>query len=246
MSSDLSSGPRLSACRYLLALSVLIGSTGQGFAGAESLPGIEPIFTPQFTPGSGVTDVPLTESQSRSFRSGGSGGAAGSGMDLADLMGGGRTIAPVIDASAAFCKSLPVAYQGSCMADQLATISQSLPEDEGFDDMRTVLNEASRKIDTVVMSNRNRAEPRINATSGTDPRIASSRPLVAVQEEAVESVNAQTAMILEEAGDLLLRSTSRSRELSDQYLAVSQALDSSALLLRSRPGSALSPRVVSP
>ena len=51
--------------------------------------------------------------------------------------------------------------------------------------------------------------------------------------EAEAAAKVEAAAVLEEAGALLLRSASESAQFAEQYQTVAEALDSSALLLRS-------------
>lgn len=232
MCSDRIPGHRQHARSLLVALSLLAGAAGQSFAGTEALPGIEPIFVPPF--------VPVPDDLS-------GGNVSGTSVEQTGILGaGGGTIVSAINQGTVFCGGVPVAYQASCMADQLETISESLPDDAGYDEMRQVLADASRSIEAVATSNRDRSQPRITATSARDPAIATSRPLTPVREAAIVAVNEEAAQILEDAGGLLLRSSSRSQELAEQYQTVAQALDSSALLLRSRPATTISPRPFAP
>lgn len=173
----------------------------------QALPGVVPVFTP---------DISGDLAPSRALDAPTAGVVAGA-----------------ITQAGRFCKSLPGAYQVDCMSERLETIAASLPRGEGNDEVRSVLNDASRKLETVARQNRDRAQPRISAkTQGPKP-VATTRPLVAVRPEAEAEALNEAAAILEEAGALLLRSSAQSQASTEHFQTVASALDSSALLLRS-------------
>ncbi|NDR59027.1 hypothetical protein FPS10_21800 [Pseudoruegeria sp. M32A2M] len=142
-------------------------------------------------------------------------------------------IATSISAAVSFCEALPKAYLVDCMGERLDWIATTLPAGTANDEIRKVLDDASRKIEKVARENRDRSQPRIRVkTPGPNP-VSTSRPLIAVKPEAQAAAVAETAAILEEASALLLRSSSRSQEHAEHYRTIAAALDSSALLLRS-------------
>ncbi|MDV7143106.1 hypothetical protein R3X27_10465 [Tropicimonas sp. TH_r6] len=175
----------------------------------QSLPGVVPVFVPE-----------LSLDQ----------------LGVADVTAG-------IDAARNFCSSLPDEYRIDCLAEQLERVAKSLPKTAESREMRKILHQTSDKLEKVVRENRDRSKPRISAKSATAPAptpsrpqpapIATSRPLKAVKTEALPTAEAEAAAILEEAGILLLRSSTQSQETSQHYQAVAEALDSTALLLRS-------------
>lgn len=123
-------------------------------------------------------------------------------------------------------------YRVDCMADQLAAVSAEIPEGTDYDEVRSVLQEASTKLEGLARDNRATGKPRISASSPAAGGVATSRPLTAVDEAKLDQVAAEAEAILEEARTVLLRS-SGSSERRNQYARIAQAIDSSKVLLRS-------------
>lgn len=155
-----------------------------------------------------------------------------------NLSGGAGTLsaadaARAIEAGNAFCAVLPPEYRVDCMAEQLEKVARALPRGAETGETREVLLRAAKDIRQVVNSNRDRSKPRVSVrTPGPNP-VGTSRPLTPVRIETLAATSEEAAVILEEAGALLLRSEARSDVGSEATRSIAEALDSSALLLRS-------------
>ncbi|MCG7624557.1 MULTISPECIES: hypothetical protein [unclassified Epibacterium] len=133
----------------------------------------------------------------------------------------------------AFCGGLEDrSYRVDCMAERLQAVSGEIPEGTDYDEVRSVLAEASAKLETLARDNRDRSKGRINVSSAKAGGGATARPLVAVDAAELAAVNQQAEAILDEARTVLLRSAG-SRQRQSQYTRIAQALDSSKVLLRS-------------
>lgn len=210
MSSDVKPGSRRFLASLVAGPLVAVTAALPAAAGTESLPGIEPVFTPSI----------LEFSRGRRQET---------GLNLLNA----QDVAAAIRSAGSFCSSVGDGYACDCLSDQIQAIADSLPEDPGYDQMRQVLTDTSAKLHAVTQASRDASRPRINASRAGNNPVSTTRPLNAVTPEAEAASIAQTAAILEEAADLLLRSTAASQEFAAQYQTVAAALDSTALLLRS-------------
>ncbi|TNJ41780.1 hypothetical protein [Phaeobacter sp. B1627] len=133
----------------------------------------------------------------------------------------------------AFCGELSDAsYRVDCLSERLAAVSEDIPEGTDYDEVRSILQDTSAKLERLTLDNRDRAKGRINVSSAQQGGDATARPLVAVDAARQDAVNQQAEAILEEARTVLLRSAGSTLRRS-QYTRIAQAIDSSKVLLRS-------------
>jgi len=153
-------------------------------------------------------------------------GQFGSGNFLKQLVGS-------LASAQAFCGGLQDrSYRVDCLAERLEEVSGGIPEGTDYDEVRSVLQDTSARLEELARGNRDRSKGRINVSSASEGGGATARPLVAVDAAQLDAVNQQAEAILEEARTVLLRSAG-SKQRQSQYTRIAQALDSSKVLLRS-------------
>lgn len=143
-----------------------------------------------------------------------------------------------LTAARAFCAALKDATLNvDCLAERLGDLSDTIPADTDYAEVRSVLSDTSKKLRKVADSNRDSARAGVSATQpGSEPGTVvakTSRPLTPVRTDAVEQANTQALAILEEAETVLLRSAESNSEKRTQYSQIADALDSNKVLLRS-------------
>lgn len=138
-----------------------------------------------------------------------------------------------LTAAQAFCKSLKdPSLNVDCLAERLGVVADEIPAGSNYAEVRSILDDTSRKLNRLARSNRDRGRGSVRASepeSGT----ATARPLVPVKTDAVAAVNTEAARILEEAQTVLLRSAEGDPIKAGQYSRIAEALDSNKVLLRS-------------
>ena len=158
-------------------------------------------------------------------------GQFGSSAFLTNVLSG-------LTAARAFCSALKdPTLNVDCLAERLGDISGQIPSGTDYDEVRSVLNETSKKLNQVAKSNRAVGRGPVKATQpGTEPGTVlaeTSRPLTPIRPDAVAAANQQAIAILEEAETILLRSAETNSEKRTQYARIADALDSNKVLLRS-------------
>lgn len=139
-------------------------------------------------------------------------------------------IAPRLGSASALCAG-GGGYLADCLAERIEALSKDASKMAGHDEMRQILKETAEELRLLVRENRDIAKPRARLR-GADGQ-SSSRPLVAVAPDRIESTHAQAVRILEEAETRLLRSANQSAERANQYRQIAEALGSNKVLLRS-------------
>lgn len=139
-----------------------------------------------------------------------------------------------IAAAQAFCASIGnESYRVDCLAERLGEVSDEIPDDSDYEEVKRILEDTSNKLEDLARANRDRTQPRGRATSTGDTPVTTSRPLTPVEPSALPEVNAQAQAILDETQTLLLRSAEGSESKALQYSRIADAIDSSKVLLRS-------------
>lgn len=138
-----------------------------------------------------------------------------------------------LSSARAFCGQLDAAYRVDCLSERIANMANDIPADTDYDEVRSVLNSASAKLNTLVRQNRDAGRPRQSARSGGETPQATTRPLAPIQAAAQATVNAQALAILEESETILLRSPADQTGKRLQYARIADALGSNKALLRS-------------
>ena len=139
-------------------------------------------------------------------------------------------VGPRLASVSALCTAVGV-YTVDCLAERIEALTMDASKMDGYPEMQRVLSETAEELRLLVRDNRATALPRARLVSedGQD----TSRPLVAIAPDRIESTHAQAIRILEEAETKLLRASTRSAERANQYRQVAQALGSTKVLLRS-------------
>ncbi|QEW19173.1 hypothetical protein LA6_001356 [Marinibacterium anthonyi] len=142
-----------------------------------------------------------------------------------------------LSAARAFCAGIgDETLNVDCLSERLSQIGTEVPDDTDYVEVRSIINDTSRKLADLARSNRDSGRSRISASQpGSQPGTViarTARPLVPVSADTVSTVNAQALAIIEEAQTMLLRSAG-SGEQKTQYTRIADALDSNKVLLRS-------------
>ncbi len=130
----------------------------------------------------------------------------------------------------AFCGKLDTSYRVDCLAERIAKMSNDIPSDSDYAEVKKVLDDTAREMSNLARSNRDRAQPRKKASAGS---IATARPLTPISPNAQASVNAQAAAILDRTQTLLLRSPDDEGGKKLHYARIAEAIGSNKTLLRS-------------
>ncbi|MCO8144974.1 hypothetical protein NHN26_07025 [Rhodovulum tesquicola] len=128
------------------------------------------------------------------------------------------------------CRQVPgPEYTVDCLSKALGRIAAKMPRGD-YQDAKNALAQAARDLGALAAANRDRTQPqiRLRQPSGeTTPALTPVRP------EALASVNAAAAQILEEAETRLLRSAESSARRMVHYQRIAAAVGSAKVLLRS-------------
>lgn len=135
-----------------------------------------------------------------------------------------------LGAAKAFCGKLDQSYRVDCLAERIAKMSNDIPADSDYAEVKQVLDATARDISNLARANRDRTRPRQNASAGS---IATARPLTPVSPAAQAAVNAQASAILDRTQTLLLRSPDDESGKKLHYTRIAAALGSNKTLLRS-------------
>ncbi len=143
------------------------------------------------------------------------------------------SVVNAINESFQFCKVLPGrSYTIDCLAERLAAISRSISDEPGMAAASEALMEASEELSLVAWSNiTTMQDPKVfrDKTSG----MRTTRPVVPVSEDRIDTALAQADAILSRTETVLLRSAEGSADRATQYQRIAQAIDSNKVLLRS-------------
>lgn len=139
-------------------------------------------------------------------------------------------VAPRLASVSALCAASG-GYLADCMAERIEALTKDASKMGGYDEMQQILKETAEELRLLVRENQDPSRPRARLVAADGQ--SSSRPLVAVAPDRIESTHAQAIRILEEAETRLLRSATGSTERANQYRQVAEALGSNKVLLRS-------------
>jgi hypothetical protein len=142
-----------------------------------------------------------------------------------------RQIIDEINAGVAFCKQLVrQEYMVDCLSDRLQSVADGLSTVGEYSEVRAALEDAAQKLHALALANSNADLPQaVHRTAGR----SSSRPLTAVSDAALASVNGQASAIIENTKLVLLRSSENSERRRVAFEQISQVVDSTKVLLRS-------------
>ncbi len=139
-----------------------------------------------------------------------------------------------IAAAQKFCAELDNdSYKVDCLAERLGQISDEIPRDSDYEEVKKILKDTSKQLEDLARKNRDTTLPRGRAVSPSNPDVSTTRPLTPIRPESVPSVNAQASQILGNTETLLLRSAASSESKALQYTRIAEAIGSSKVLLRS-------------
>lgn len=145
-----------------------------------------------------------------------------------------RSLVSSLTSVKAFCGGLDkAAYRVDCLAERLQVVSDGIPQDSDYDEVRQLLSAASADIAQLAHDNRDRNLPKAPASRRGDSTDRTTRPLTPISNAAQAEVGQRAIAILEQAQTQLLRSSTGSKSRSIQYAQIAQAIDSTKVLLRS-------------
>lgn len=128
-----------------------------------------------------------------------------------------------------FCERVGAAARIDCLSDKYAETARSFSNRGPERELKKAFRSASKKLRRIVRQNQDRSASKIMPKSKTT---ASSRPLQQVKVENQRRANAQAQKVIEELQTVILRSKG-SRDQTDKYAQIAQAVASDKLLLRS-------------
>ncbi|WP_226778951.1 hypothetical protein [Oceaniglobus trochenteri] len=204
----------------VLFLSLGLSSTATG--GEESVTPEGPIFTPPsfggpvFVPPGAKPGLPGT----------------GSAPELEEQM---AAATQSFSEARYICARLPKdGYRIDCLADQLAQYAAAMPQTPEYAEVRQIVEQTATKLNRVAKRNASKTAPpaRLREDRPVNPR-RSSRPIVPVATESLETATAEANAILAEAETLLLRASERSQRRKVAFSQVAEVVGSSTVLLRS-------------
>lgn len=139
-----------------------------------------------------------------------------------------------IAAAQQFCGDIEnESYRVDCLAERLGEISDDIPQDSDYAEVKEILKNTSDQLADLARANRDTTQPRGRATSAGENPVTTSRPLTPVTPASQPQVNAQAQAILSNTETLLLRSAEGSESKALQYSRIADAIGSSKVLLRS-------------
>ncbi|MEX5580053.1 hypothetical protein [Pseudophaeobacter sp. A-200-2] len=187
-----------------------------------------------------VLASPVTAQETGGTGEGTYGGSEGSyggeattslGLSAANRVATPQQVVVRLNAIREFCSDSG-AYLVDCMAERMEQLSVGMSGLSGYQDVRKTLGQTAGELRKIARDNRDPQAPRARVQHG-DPRLKSSRPLVAVASDRKRQAAAAAISALEEAETILLRSAAQSTARAVQYQQIAAALGSNKVLLRS-------------
>jgi hypothetical protein len=129
-----------------------------------------------------------------------------------------------------FCRRLAQKeYVIDCLAAEIGAVADRMPDDPTLAPAKAALSDASRKLGRIVEANRSTTlKPGVARASGR----SSPRALRPVETARLDVATDAAIGVIEETGTILLRSSETSDEAAG-FVAISTAVTSNTLLLRS-------------
>ena len=141
-----------------------------------------------------------------------------------------RQIIDEVNAGVAFCKQLVgQEYMVDCLSDRLQSVADGLSAVGEYSEVRAALEDAAQKLHALALANSGTLPQAVHRSAGR----SSSRPLTAVSDAALASVNGQASAIINSTELVLLRSSENSERRRVAFEQISQVVDSTKVLLRS-------------
>ena len=148
----------------------------------------------------------------------------------ADVPTGAAATASRMSQAADFCSRLArKEYVIDCMAAEMEAAAADLPDTPEYAPARAALKDGARKLSKIVTDNRSAS---LGAGVARSSGHTSPRPIRAVDTGRMDVATDAAIGVLEETGTILLRS-SRTSEDAAGFVAISTAVESNTILLRS-------------
>lgn len=144
------------------------------------------------------------------------------------------TVVTSLESATKYCTLVqPKAYAIDCLAERLGELKEQLEGQEGFEEIRAVLDTASKELNDIAQENRSATlAPATFSTQGQTP-VRTTRRLVPVDDARLDNAVSEALAVIVEAETLLLRSAEKSTERAVQYQRIAAAIGSNKVLLRS-------------
>jgi hypothetical protein len=158
--------------------------------------------------------------------------ASGPSVEVSDAQT--AVILRQIEDSERICEFMGDEYRISCFAQTYRDLAEEIPSNGDYAEAKTALMDASRKLDALARSNRDRSKPALRAkTKSSNGRTVTTRPITAVPLSRAPELNRQASAIVAEAETVLLRSASSDARRAIHYQRIAAAVGSNKVLLRS-------------
>lgn len=149
-----------------------------------------------------------------------------------------QAIVTALNDATRFCGGLTGSrkvYVVDCLSERLHDVSRRMEKNAGYEDVRAVLYNTSRRLERLARANKSRTlETTRFRTREPDGRVTGTqRRLVPVADDKLDDVMARAVTVIEEAETQLLRSSESSAERAAQFQRIAAAIGSNKVLLRS-------------
>ena len=131
------------------------------------------------------------------------------------------------------CGHYDEVYRIDCLRQGIDMVAANIPNAPEYRDARRILRRTSRQLAKIVATYEDRSAPRLVAPRNANPRFKKRRSYRAVKRSALPKAMAKANAVIEEAATQLLRSAENSERRYAHYQQISNAVDSTKVLLRS-------------
>lgn len=138
-----------------------------------------------------------------------------------------------MEAATRYCEWVePKEYVIDCLSERLDDVKKGISGKAGYDDVRAVLADSSRKLRDIARRNRSQDLPRTRFKREGPDAEQTNRALVAVDSARLDGAAAQALTVIREAETRLLRSSNDAATRA-QFQQIASAMGSNKVLLRS-------------
>lgn len=144
-----------------------------------------------------------------------------------------KAISDAVLGVSGFCERIEdIRYRVDCLSERLEALGQAMPDTGEYAQARQIVLDTAQRLHRLAVSNRSTRAPKGRARGKLLGKPVRTRPLTPVQEQRVDPVHRQAAVILQEAETRLLRSAQASERRLIAYARIATAVGSSKKLLR--------------
>ncbi len=132
------------------------------------------------------------------------------------------------------CGQYTDVWRIDCISDELARMAQKMPRTSNYSKAKSEILAASAKLQAIAQQNADPRQPPVRRTAQVgNVKRTTTRPIVAVAPDRVVAANRAADAVITELSTTLLRSAGNSPTTMTELARVSQAVDSTKVLLRS-------------